>query len=66
MGITENTVKTQHFGPLRTNQRRDTDLNLPMLPSNFQTKEKKTEFLRLDFGWKGVGRWSKGDNVKIK
>lgn len=49
MGIPENTAKTQHFVPLRTSQRRDTDLNLPMLPSNFQSKEKKTEFLRLDF-----------------
>lgn len=49
MGIPENTGKIQHFLPLRTSQRRDTDLNLPMLPSNFQSKEKKTEYLRLDF-----------------
>lgn len=49
MCITENTGKTHHFAPLRTSQHRDTDINLPMLPSNFQSKEKKTEFLRLDF-----------------
>ncbi|MCJ8741456.1 hypothetical protein PDJAM_G00070930 [Pangasius djambal] len=49
LGIPENTAKTQHFVPLRTSQRRDTNLNLPMLHSNFQSKEKKTEFLRLDF-----------------
>lgn len=49
MAIPENTMKTQHFASLRTNQHRDTDLNLPMLPSNFQSKEKKTNFLRLDF-----------------
>ncbi|XP_053499659.1 hormonally up-regulated neu tumor-associated kinase homolog A [Ictalurus furcatus] len=48
IGIPENTAKTQHFVQLRT-QRRDTDLSLPLLPSNFQSKEKKTEFLRLDF-----------------
>lgn len=48
--IPENKGKTQHFVPLRTSQRKDTDLNLPMLPSNFQSKEKKSEFLRLDFG----------------
>lgn len=49
MGIQENTSKAQHFLPLRTSQRRDTDLNLPMLPLTFQSKDKKTEFLRLDF-----------------
>uniref|UniRef100_W5KAC7 non-specific serine/threonine protein kinase n=1 Tax=Astyanax mexicanus TaxID=7994 RepID=W5KAC7_ASTMX len=32
-------------------QRRDTDLNLPMLPSTYHNKpEKKTEILRMDFG----------------
>lgn len=55
MGIPENTG-TKHFVPLRTSHRRDTELNLPMLPSNFQSKEKKTEFLRLDFSWKGWER----------
>lgn len=33
-------------------QRRATDLNLPMLPSALQNKsDKKTEILRMDFGW---------------
>ncbi len=38
---------------LRTaTQRRVTDLNLPMLPSALQNKsDKKTERLRMDFGW---------------
>lgn len=65
MGIPENTAKAQHFVPVRTSQHRDTDLNLPMLPSNFQSKEKKTEFLRLDFGWKSVERGSFRDNVNV-
>ncbi|KAF7695867.1 hypothetical protein HF521_005961 [Silurus meridionalis] len=49
MGIPENTLKTQQFVPVQTSQRRDTELNLPMLHSTFQSKEKKTECLRLDF-----------------
>ncbi|XP_062872048.1 hormonally up-regulated neu tumor-associated kinase homolog A [Trichomycterus rosablanca] len=49
-GIAGTTAK-RNFVQLRTSvQRKETDLNLPMLPSTFQSKDKKSEFLRLDFG----------------
>ncbi|KAL6483075.1 hypothetical protein MHYP_G00079470 [Metynnis hypsauchen] len=51
ISVPGNTVKRNSVQLRTFIQRRDTDLNLPMLPSTFHSKaDKKTEILRMDFG----------------
>ncbi|XP_036447392.1 hormonally up-regulated neu tumor-associated kinase homolog [Colossoma macropomum] len=51
ISVPGNTVKRNSVQLRTFIQHRDTDLNLPMLPSTFHSKtDKKTEILRMDFG----------------
>ncbi|XP_066528467.1 hormonally up-regulated neu tumor-associated kinase homolog A [Hoplias malabaricus] len=51
IGVPGNTGKRNSVQIRTFIQRRDTDLNLPMLPSTFHSKgDKKPEILRMDFG----------------